>query len=133
MRALHVRVPSPAALDPDYREPLRGAPLLIHIHTGAAVGLCGATLQLVAPKGFMRHRITASVDEGQTIDASCLENVRNDHLGSLSVSGVALAKYAGEELLLSAGAPRERRDDPEQHDHHRRPTAEGERFAHREQ
>ena len=61
-----------------------------------------------------------------------LEKVRDDHLGSLSVDGVALAKCAAEQFLLRAGAPGEGRDNPGQHDHEGRPAAEGERFAHGE-
>ncbi len=56
-----------------------------------------------------------------------------DHPGSLSVDGVALAKCAAEQFLLRAGAPGEGRDNPGQHDHERRPAAEGERLAHGEQ
>src|SRR5436309_14503206 len=52
-----------------------------------------------------------------------LEKVRDDHLGSLSVEGVALAKCAAEQFLLRAGAPDEGRDNPGQHDHEGRPSA----------
>jgi hypothetical protein len=59
--------------------------------------------------------------------------VRDDHLGSLSIDLVALAKCAAEQFLLRAGAPGQGRDDPRQRNKESRPTAEGERFAHGEQ
>src|SRR5262245_37715690 len=62
-----------------------------------------------------------------------LKKVRDDHLGSLSIDLVALAKCTAEQFLLGAGAPGRGRDDPRQRNKESRPAAEGERFAHGEQ
>jgi hypothetical protein len=66
----------------------------------------------------------ASVERGQA-----LEKVRDDHLGSLSVDLVALAKCAAEQFLLRAGAPGKGRNHSGQHNKESRPAAEGEGFA----
>ena len=62
-----------------------------------------------------------------------LEKVRDDHLGSLSIDLVALAKYAAEQFLLDAGAPGQGRDNPQQCNEKSRPAAEGDRLAQGEQ
>jgi len=62
-----------------------------------------------------------------------LEKVRDEHLGSLSIDLVALAKCTAEQFLLGAGAPGQGRDNPRQRNKESRPAAEGERFAHDDQ
>ena len=59
--------------------------------------------------------------------------MRDDHLGSLSIDLVALAKCTAEQFLLGEGAPGQGRDDPRQCNKESRPAAESERFAHGEQ
>ena len=76
--------------------------------------------------------LCASGDHRPVVDEG-LEKVRDDHPGSLSVGGVAIAKRAAEQFLFDAGAPGEGRSNAGQRDHHSRPTAEGERFAHGQQ
>jgi NAD(P)H-binding len=61
--------------------------------------------------------------------AARLKKVRDDHLSLSSVERVALAKRTAEQCLFRAGAPRESRDDPDQHDQTGEPAAEGERLA----
>jgi hypothetical protein len=58
-----------------------------------------------------------------------LEQIGDDHLGSLSIRGVDLPKCAAEQLLLRARAPGEGRENPEHHDHDGRPIAKRERLA----
>ena len=85
-------------------------------------------LYVVRNPDKLRHLAAASTRRGQD-----LEKMRDDHPGSLSVGGVAIAKRTAEQFLLRAGAPGEGRNNAGQHDREGRPTAEGERFAHGEQ
>jgi tRNA(adenine34) deaminase len=72
--------------------------------------------------------------DGQSTDrGQGLQKVRDDHLRSLSIDLVALAKCTAEQFLLGAGTPGQGRDDPQQRNKESRPAGEGERFAHGEQ
>src|SRR6266540_3012758 len=78
---------------------------------------------------FGQDGLTVSASEASCVVSRGSEKSGNDHLGLLSVAGVALAERSSQKLLLCGGAPHERWNISGKHNQEGGPAGESERLA----